>query len=210
MLSSDFAAGMVCAARWDRTGSAYPSSCIDGRNDDARDRRSIGRNRMNHAPRAGHARIPRAVTTIALAFVGASFTLHSGARPEVAGAQHHADRSVRGRRRLRCLLAHHGRGDVQASGPERHHRERRRRRRRDRVAARQECRARRLHDRLRPHGHPRRVRRDQPEAALRPPDRLRLSRHPPRDAAISCSCARTCRPRRCRSSSPTPGPRART
>ncbi|HEY5826727.1 MAG: Bug family tripartite tricarboxylate transporter substrate binding protein [Hyphomicrobiaceae bacterium] len=32
---------------------------------------------MNHAPRAGHARIPRAVTTIALAFVGAIFTLHS-------------------------------------------------------------------------------------------------------------------------------------
>jgi tripartite-type tricarboxylate transporter receptor subunit TctC len=32
---------------------------------------------MNHAPRAGHARIPRAVTTIALAIVGAIFSLHS-------------------------------------------------------------------------------------------------------------------------------------
>ena len=29
------------------------------------------------------------------------------------------------------------------------------------------------------------VRGDEPEAALRPEDRLRLSRHPPRDAAIS-------------------------
>ena len=51
---------------------------------------------------------------------------------------------------------------------------------------------------------------DQPEAALRPQDRLRLSRHPPRDPARHDRAQGVSRPIPCRSSLPTPRPRART
>ena len=188
VLSSDFAAGMVCAARWDWTGSACPSHALMDATTTQEIVAAIHGGTHAHASASRHAgqrHARRAIATLASALVATSLAAPS------ALAQNWPERSITlivpfaAGRRVGCLVAHHGRGDVEASGPEHHHRERRGRRRRDRIAARQECQARRLHDRLRPHGHACGRRRDQPEAALRPQDRLRLSRHPPRDAAIS-------------------------
>ena len=181
MLSSALAAGMVCAARLDGTLSAHPSRAlmhatttqeiVTAREEPHEPRSATGARQFAACHRDDRVCISRHGLGPPL-----------GARPELAGAQHHAHRSVCGRRGVGCLLAHHGRGDGETTGPKHHRRERRRRRRSDRVAAREECHARRLHDRLRPYGHACGGRRHKPEAPLRPQDRLRLPGHPPRDA----------------------------